>query len=398
MRELLTIAEYSAELAALLTPISAVEQVPLGSAAGRVLGAPTVATVSIPVFTNSAMDGYAVRHSDLTSTPCRLRVIAEIAAGSGSNPAAGPGQCVRIMTGAQLPDFADTVIPVEDTDGGTEFVQIESVRELGQHVRHAGEDFAAGALVATAGMELTPARLGTLAAVGLTELTVRARPRVAVCSTGDELVTDGGALARGQIYESNSVALAAALERDGALVLRGGTLPDVPDALKRWLDDTTADLILLTGGASVGAFDVVRDVLTEAGGQFRHVRMQPGKPQGWARWGEVPVLSLPGNPLSAMLSYEVLVRPLLDRMLDRPTRPNWTAVAAAGWTSPAGRAQLVPVRVTSGAGGTLLVQPAHQRGSASHLVTSLAEADGFCVVPEGVTAVSPGDLVELRLL
>jgi molybdopterin molybdotransferase len=269
-------------------------------------------------------------------------------------------------------------------------------------VRLAGADIAAGDPVAAAGDRVTPGLLGGIAAAGHTRVDVRPRPAVLVAATGDELVADGSALARGQVYDSNSVTLAAALLRDGAATLTGPPLPDRAEELAEWLDRNAgeADLVILTGGVSVGAYDVVRDVLTaHAGGTFRHVRMQPGKPQGWGLWpGGTPVVALPGNPVSAALSYEVLVRPLLHRILGSTPAPDLIAAASTGWLSPAGRLQLQPVLLTSAPDGRLLATPAHRGGSASHLVTSLALADGIAIVGEDVTTVSPGDLVAVRLL
>lgn len=196
--------------------------------------------------------------------------------------------------------------------------------------------------------------------------------------------------------------LAAALGRDGAEALTGPPLRDDPEELVEWLDRNSgaADLVILTGGASVGDYDVVRDVLVaHAGGTFRHVRMQPGKPQGWGLWpGGTPVVALPGNPLSAALSYEVLVRPLLHRVLGTLPVRDLLAASAGGWRSPSGRTQLLPVRLSSADDARLLATPAHTGGSASHLVTSLAHADAIAIVAEDVTDVAPGDLVTVRML
>jgi molybdopterin molybdotransferase len=414
MRELLTVEQYQAELLALVRPDTRSEQLPLDQASGRVLAASVTSAISVPVFDNSAMDGYAVRFADVASVPARLRVVGDVPAGSPCDPEAGPGECVRIMTGAPLPTFADTVVPVEDTEFSGAVVTITSLpARTGAHVRRAGEDFAAGAVLAESGAELGPALVAALASVGATDVAVRPRPVVAVCATGDELVSDGSPLRRGQIYESNSLALTATLVRHGADARRAQPVGDRPEALVAWLESVTGapssgsrsiggagnvQLVVLTGGASVGAYDVVRDVLEQAGGTFRSVRVQPGKPQGWAVWNGVPVVSLPGNPVSAALSYELFVRPMLDRMLGRPERPWLTAVAATGWTSPPGRRQLVPVRFEGGADGRLLATPSHVRGSASHLVTSLAEADGVVAVAEDAVEVAVGDVLPARWL
>jgi len=397
----LSVTEYGAELLRLVRPDERTERVRLAEAGGRVLAAPVASRVAIPSFDNSAMDGYAVRRAEVTDIPVSLRVVGEVPAGSPDDPAAGAGECVRIMTGAALPSFADSVVPVEDTDGGIDLVEIRVRPNQAAHIRRAGGDIAAGEVVAAAGDRLTPGLLGTLAAAGHTRADVRPRPVVLVASTGDELVADGSPLARGQIHESNSVVLAAALARDGVAAVTGPPLRDDPEELAEWLDRNSgsADLVILTGGASVGDYDVVRDVLVaHAGGTFRHVRMQPGKPQGWGLWpGGTPIVALPGNPLSAALSYEVLVRPLLQRILGTgPTRE--LIAAASGWRSPAGRAQLLPVRVSSDADGRLVATPAHTGGSASHLVTSLAHADAIAIVGEDVTDVAPGDLVTVRML
>jgi molybdopterin molybdotransferase len=402
MRELLTVEEYLDELLALVVPDERREELALAAAFGRVLAAPVAGVTSIPAFDNSAMDGYAVRFADVADAPVTLRVVGEVPAGSAEDPPAGPGECVRIMTGAPLPGFADAVVPVEDTEPAGDGVSVRvAPARAGVHVRRAGDDIPAGAVVAAAGATVSPALAGALAASGVRGVPVRPRPVVAVCATGDELVTDGSDLRRGQVHESNAIALAAALLRDGAEATVSPPVGDRPDALVARLDAVVAagcDLVVLTGGASVGAYDVARDVLTEAGGSFRHVRVQPGKPQGWARWRGVPVVSLPGNPLSAALSYEVFVRPMLDRRLGRSGAAWFPAVAGVGWSSPAGRRQLLPVRLNGDDDGRLVAVPAHARGSASHVVTSLAGADGIAAVAEDVTVVGPGDRLRVRWL
>lgn len=405
-RTLLTVEEYLAELLTDLLdgagPIAATQEVPLTQALGRVLAEAVRAVGDVPAFANSAMDGYAVRQADLATLPASLQVVGDVAAGSADNPDLGPGQCVRIMTGAPVPSAADTIVPVELTDAGTEVVTITEAPEAGRHVRGAGEDVGAGDVIAPAGTTITGRVLGSIAAAGTGAVTVRRRPVVAVAATGDELVPAGGSLERGQIFESNGIHLAATLTELGAEVSRSVVLSDDADAFAAGLDELTdgADLVLLTGGVSVGAFDVSRIVLERsAQGTFRHVRMQPGKPQGWARWRDVPVLAFPGNPVSTAISFEVFGRPVLNHLLGReqPIGPT-TAVAATGWRSPAGRRQFVPVELTTDATGRLLARPTHRRGSASHMVTSLAGATAVAIVPEDTDEVTDGDLVQIRSL
>lgn len=398
MREQLSAEEYSGELLGLVAVDGRCEDVPVGDSLGRVLAEEVVSTTSIPVFDNSAMDGYAVRWSDIAAVPTTLRIVGDVPAGSEADPDAAPGECVRIMTGAALPTFADTVVPVEQTqDDGAEVVVLEAAAGKGAHVRKAGGDVGRGAVVARVGMTITPGVAGAIAAVGVERVAVRPRPRVAVGVTGDELVR-GGSLRRGQIYESNGVAVGSLLEHLGASVVRTGLVRDRAQELVDWLDAAApdSDLIVLTGGASVGAYDVVRDVITAAGGVFRHVRIQPGKPQGWGVWGGTPVVCLPGNPVSAVVSTEIFIRPMLDLILGRSAAVWCTAVAGSDWRSPEGRRQVLPVTLGTDAEGRLVAVPAHAGGSASHLVTSLAGADGYAVVAEATTDVRVGDLLSVR--
>lgn len=400
-RKRLSLAEYQLELLSLVEPSGRSEVLELGHAMARVSAQEIRALVANPAFANSAMDGYAVRHAAMSEVPVRLRVVGDIPAGSAADPRFGNGECVRIMTGAPLPSSADTVVAVEHTDGGTDWVTIQQVpARKGLHVRLAAEDYPLGAKIAGAGSWLTPGLLGAIAAAGHTHVAVRPKPRVVVCATGDELVRDGAPLARGQIYDSNSQTLAAALHRDGAAVSRARSISDDAVQLVAWLDAATtdADLVVLTGGASVGAYDVVRDVLSARGGVFRQVRVQPGKPQGWARWNGTPVVSLPGNPMSAALCYEIFVQPMLSRILGTKPPPRYLAQAKVGWECPAGRVQLMPVVASTTEVGQRVVTPAHRRGSASHLVTSLALANGIAVIGEATETVRAGDLVEVHPL
>lgn len=394
------VAEHLARVLALVTPLPPRRQ-GLSSCRGLVLAEPLVARAAVPAFDNSAMDGFAVRREDLDRLPVRLWVLDEVAAGQVSALSPGPGECLRIMTGAPVPEAADSVVPVEQTDEEVDVVTVHEApsRGRGAYVRGAGEDVAAGDVVAPRGTTLTPGGLSAAAGAGRGELVVRRRPVLGVAATGDELVPPGRPLGRGQIYESNVTHLRHAARRLGADVIVAAAVPDDAGAFAAALDDLAgrADLVVLTGGASVGAHDVARDVLTErAGAVYRHVRIQPGKPQGWARWQGTPVISLPGNPVSAAISFELFVRPLVDALLGRDGPAVDHAVAASGWTSPTGRRQLVPVALSSDQAGRLLATPTHSRGSASHMVTSLAGAHALAEVPEDVVAVAPGDVLTIR--
>lgn len=401
MRETLTVEEYVEELVALVHPDARIEHVGVAEAVGRILASDVTTPVMIPLFDNSAMDGFAVRLVDVADIPARLLVVGEVPAGSSADPQAGPGECVRIMTGAPLPTFADAVVPVEHTTADGAYTVIgHAPAGVGAHVRRAGNDLSPGDLIASHGSRVRPGSVGALAAVGLTTVPVRPRPRIALCATGDELVRSGP-LGRGQIYESNSLAVAAALEASGATVTRADVLGDRPEDLITWLDRASADadVIVLTGGASVGDYDVARDVLLQhASGVFRHVRIQPGKPQGRATWAGVPVVSMPGNPVSAVVSALVFVEPMLDRILGRPPVRLLTAQAGAGWTSPEGRRQYVPVVIDTDSDSVLKATPSHRGGSGSHLVSSLGAADALAIVGEDIAEVRRGDALRIRPL
>lgn len=393
-RPVRTLDEHAAAVLALGAPLPA-RRVPLADALGAALAADVVSAVDLPPWDGSAMDGYALRAADLRAGAV-LPVADDVPAGDTRSVVVAPGTAVRIMTGAPVPAGADTVVPVERTDGGTDRVTFHDVVPAGAHVRARGDDVHAGDLVLRAGDVLGPAALGLLAATGHVDVPVHARPRVAVVSTGSELVTGGGALAHGQIHESNAVQLVAAARAAGAEVVAVRVLPDdVPDVL-RVLDELggRADVVVTTGGVSVGAHDVVRDALVAGGhGELVHVRMQPGKPQGLGRLPSgTPVLSLPGNPVSAHVSFEVFVRPLLRRMLGAREvhRRTVRATLAAGVTSPEGRRQLLRARLDWD-GAVPVATPVG--GPGSHLLGALARADALVDVPAEATHVAAGETV-----
>ncbi len=319
---------------------------PLADTLGLVLAEDVVAPLSLPGFDNSAMDGYAVVADDIATAtseqPVLLPVAEDIPAGRTDPLTLKPGTAHRIMTGAPLPTGATAVIPVEATDGATDTVAIRSSAKPNQHIRRAGEDVTAGTTVLRTGQLVTPAALGLAAALGLGELTVIPRQRVLVMSTGTELVASGTPLRPGQIYESNAVMLAAAVRDAGAEVVASPMAGDDVDVFRDVLNRYTgqADLIITTGGVSAGAYEVVKDAL---GGEvdFVKVAMQPGMPQGAGTVNGTPIITLPGNPVSALVSFEVFIRaPLRDAMgLPNPERPRRTAVLTEDLTSPRGKRQ-----------------------------------------------------------
>jgi molybdopterin molybdotransferase len=406
-----TVVEHRRAALALVEPLVP-EPVGLDVADGRVLAQDVVADDVLPRWDNSAMDGYAVRADDVAAaapgTPVVLRVLADLPAGSDAEPHVAPGTAARIMTGAPVPPGADSIVPVEATDGGTDRVRVDVAPRRGAHIRRAGEDVVAGDVVLVAGTLLGPAQVAAAASVGRGEVAVHRVPRVAVLSTGSELVPPGRALRRGQIPDSNSYLLAAAVRAAGGHAVRVGAVPDDVAELRRVLDawdDAAApgrpDVVLTSGGVSMGAFDVVKKLLAEhAGMEFVQVAMQPGKPQGLGRLpGGTPVVAVPGNPVSAFVSFHVFVRPMLQRLRGVPdAEPDReVAVVGDGWRTPPGREQYMPVTLTR-PDGTLVARRAVAGGSGSHLVAGLARAQALAVVPADVDEVRPGDrLPVLRL-
>ncbi len=379
---------------------------PLMDAIGLVLCEDIVSGVSLPGFDNSAMDGYAVQAGDLAGAsdenPIRLPVVGEFRAGRSEPIVVTPGTCVRIMTGAPMPRGADSVVPVEWTDGGTVNVRITQQPPLGASVRLAGEDVTAGAKVLDSDTVLGPRQIAVLAAVGRARVKARPRPRVVVISTGAELREPGSRLGDGQIYDSNSYTLAACARDAGAVVYRVGIVDDDPKRIMDTLSDqlVRADLVVTTGGVSMGAYDIVKEELSKLGTvDFPQVAMQPGKPQGFGVIGEdeVPIFTLPGNPVSAYISFEVFVRPALRKMMGQmPYRRSLVpGVTLDGFSSPAGRRQFVRAAATSGDEGWMASTVG---GHGSHLLGGLSRANALIVVPEDVTSVRAGDQVELMLL
>jgi molybdopterin molybdotransferase len=405
-----TVAEHREAALALVAPVGT-ERVAVEHADGRVLAEDVTSASALPRWDNSAMDGYAVRHADVAAArpggPVTLRVLADLAAGSDEEPTVLPGTAARIMTGAPVPPGADAIVPVETTDGGTTTVRVDVAPRPAAHIRRVGEDLAAGETVLTACTPLGAAQVAAAASVGRAALVVHRRPRVLVLSTGSELVPPGSPLRRGQIPDSNSYLLAAAVRAAGGEPVRVGAVPDDAGALRAVLESwdrpdedgaPRVDLVVTSGGVSMGAYDVVKELLaSHAGMQFVAVAMQPGKPQGIGRLpGGTPVLALPGNPVSALVSFEVFVRPVVQRLHGRRdvVVPLETAVVEDGWRTPPQREQYMPVVLRSGPDG-LSVRRAVAGGSGSHLVAGLARAEAFAVVPADVEEVRAGDRVRV---
>ena len=438
MAQMIPLEDYLSQVLEALSPLEG-GRVPLGRAHGRVLAEDVTAAVPVPPWTNSAMDGYAVRAKDTTGacplTPVVLPVSGDVPAGAAPQPLA-EGTAQRIMTGAMLPEGADAVVKVEDTDQAPgphpipERVEIRAAVAPGLSVRRAGEDVAAGDPVMAAGTRLSAAAISALASVGLGSVLVRPQVRVAVVSTGAELRDAGQALDPGTIPDSNSLLLAGLVAEHGAVCTSMARSGDTAEALAEVLRQAAAgaDLIVTSGGVSVGAFDPLTMLAQAQRGEeapvhldFVKVAMQPGKPQGhgWVLADDgrrVPIICLPGNPVSVLVSFTTIVAPALARLAGQdaaggteplPGQPVLTARAAVGWRTPPGRRQHVPVRFTeapTGSGvrsdlgdgaGLPWVTPTHRLGSGSHLVASLPAAQALAVVAAEVEAVEIGDELPL---
>lgn len=386
--------------------------VPLDDAHGLTLASDARAAVAVPVFDNSAMDGFAVRWADVAGAtpehPVTLRVVADIPAGSALDPAVGPGEAARIMTGAPTPTDADAIVPFEDTAGGladsleTALV-LRAPHAQNAHIRRAGADITAGAVVLAAGTLVGPRQLAALASAGIAHVDVAPRPRIAIVSTGSELVAPGTSLQRGQIPESNGILLAGLAAEAGAEVVLRRVVDDEgdgPAAAVAEARDLGAAAIVFSGGVSAGAYEVVKQSLDGAM-EFTKVAMQPGKPQGFGATADgMLMFGLPGNPVSAAVSFEVFVRPALLRMQGRDGihRPRRQLPAGAAWRTPPGRRQYLPAVIDRTDPACPVVRPATAGGSGSHLSVGLGSAEAYAIVPAEVEQVSAGDLIDIMEL
>jgi molybdopterin molybdotransferase len=396
----LTVPEAVAEITKAIAPRE-VERVPLLDALGRVLATHALARYTLPQWDNSAMDGYAVRATDIEGAsaekPVVLPVLETIAAGAFASRALRPGETMRIMTGAPIPEGADTVVRVEDTDAGTDRVAIRNTRDARKNIRPRGEDFREGSTVIAAGTPLAAAQLGVLASLGYGEVDVRRRPVVAIAGSGDELVDIDEfdqVIAGKKIVASNRYTLDALVRQAGGIPTHLGNAADTPDSLRAVLERSRgADLLVTSAGASVGEYDYTRQVLESLGAELRfwRVRMRPGAPLGFGTLDGMPWIGLPGNPVSAMVTFELFARPVIRRMLGH-TRLFRRAVPATLEEPVSIGARLTHFlrAVTSVRDdGTLSVRLTGPQGSG--ILTSMSQANALLVVPDDRPRVEAGE-------
>ncbi len=391
------------------------ERVPLLEALNRVLAEDVVSPLDVPPHDNSAMDGYAVRAEDIRGAspqnPVQLRVIADLGAGYVPTAAVGRGTAVRIMTGAVVPPGADTIVRFEETSEavtqkatgkGSGTVEILNVPEVGANVRRAGEDIRRGEVVLKKGTTLRPPEIGLLASIGVSRAPVHRRPRVAILATGDELVDIDAPLTPGKIRNSNEYANAAA-------VLKAGGIPIPLGIARDNLEDLTAkiragiaagaDLFITSAGVSVGDYDIVKDVLNREGEMhFWQVNMKPGKPLAFGVIGKTPLLGLPGNPVSAIVSFETFARPAILTMLGKTrfTRPYVEAILQDRAENNAGRRNYIRVHVERGEDGQYIARTTGEQGSG--ILTSITSANGLLEMPPEVLEYKPGERVRVTML
>ena len=399
---LLPVAEHVERVLSSIEPLPVHPQ-RLLDALGLPVAEDVVAPIPLPAFDNSAMDGYAVSFRDVADAredaPIHLPVVGEIGAGQARLVAMSPGTAVKIMTGAPVPQGCTAVVPYEWTDRGVALVKVFRAPNEGQHIRRAGEDVQVGDVLVSEGTVLGPRQVGLLAAVGLTHIKARPRPRVVVMSTGTELRDPGVPLGHDAIYDSNSWMLSAAVRDAGAIAYRVGTVPDVAADFSEALADqlVRADIVVTSGGVSQGDYDVVKEVLSAGDDPvwFGDVAMQPGKPQGFGLIGDdrTAIFTLPGNPVSAYVSFQAFVLPAIRKMQGRLPyeRPLREARLTHGLSSPEGKQQYVRAYYESSVASPV-------GGHGSHLIGDLAEANALIVVPPEVTSLAPGDTVQVLRL
>jgi len=407
LSDLLSVDAAVARILERFAPLPA-ESIELLASLGRVLAEDIRAEINAPPFANSSMDGYAVAAADTAEAPVRLRVSLDIPAGSFPTEPIRPGEAARIMTGAPLPEGADAVVPVEQTDQGwrsgdspplPDSVGILKTVRPGDSVRPVGEDFRAGDVVLPALSVIRPQELGVLAALGKTNVPVVRQPRVAILSTGDELIEVDQPLAPGKIRDSNGYTLYGLIAQYGALPLRLPLVRDTADDVRRRFQqalDLQPDIILSSAGVSVGTFDVVRSVLSEMGEiNFWRVNLRPGKPLAFGQIGGIPFFGLPGNPVSAMITFDVFVRPALLKLAQRPDTIPMVTAALAEDVRTDGRRTYMRVKLRRDGDHFVAFTTGTQSSGA---LTSMIKADGLIIIPEGLETARAGESYTVRLL
>nr|WP_298687168.1 gephyrin-like molybdotransferase Glp [uncultured Dongia sp.] len=398
---MLSVADATRSILAAFQPLAG-EVVGIDRALGRVLALPVTARLNQPPAAVSAMDGYAVRAVDITRLPARLAVIGTVAAGTVSTGSVQPGQSMRIFTGAILPDGADSIVIQENCDRDGDVVVVrEGSNTLGQHVRAAGNDFRLGEIGIDAGRLLTARDIALAAAMNWPSVTVTRRPRVAILSTGDELQHPGEPLGPAQIVASNGIGLAALVTACGGDAINLGIARDTMADLDRALDGAQgADLLVTTGGASVGELDLIQQALKDKGAEldFWKIAMRPGKPVMFGELGALPVLGLPGNPVSALVTATLFLRPVIDRLLGRVTSETGSITAKLGVALKANdqRQDYLRATVSRGADGSLIASPFPKQDSA--MLSLIAQADALIIRPPHAPAASAGELTEIMPL
>ncbi len=396
---LLSVAQARERIMALITPLATRERVHVRTALGRVLAENIISSVNVPPYANSAMDGYALRGTDLASLPATLRVIGTALAGAPFAGTVEPGSCVRIMTGAVLPEGADTVLMQEQVQHNSEEISVQDTHRIGENVRHSGEDIAIGSVVLPAGRYLLPSDLGLIASLGVGEVSVYRRLRVAFFSTGDELRSIGEPLAAGQIYDSNRYTLHGMLTRLGAELLDMGVVPDQRERIEAAFQEAAqaADVVITSGGVSVGEADYVTETLDKLGRvDFWKIAMKPGKPLAFGKINQSLFFGLPGNPVSVMATFYQFVLPALRQLSGaHETMPLSIKVPCAQTLKKQpGRTDFQRGLLVRNANGELVVDSTGLQGS--HVLSSMSRANCFIVLPAECGNVPAGTLVEVQ--
>ncbi len=397
---LLSLDDALSRIKSAVQPITGNERIVLNAALGRTLAEEILSPIDVPAYTNSAMDGYAIIGSDLpTEGKVSLKVIGTSSAGHPFDGELQPGQTVRIMTGAMLPLGADTVVMQEQVERNGEMARIGTGHRPGQHVRQAGEDLATGQPVLKPGRKLTPADLGSLASLGFGEVSVKRRLRVAFFSTGDELRSVGEPLAEGEIYDSNRYTLHAMLTRLGVELIDMGVIRDQRKAIEQaFLDAATiADTVITSGGASVGEADYVSETLAKLGQvDFWKIAIKPGKPLAFGTVNDTLFFGLPGNPVSAMVTFYQIVQPALLQQMgqDDSTPLRLQVTCSTNLKKRPGRTEFQRGLLQRDEQGRLTVSGCGAQGS--HILSSMSKANCFIVLPANSTGVHAGEPVEIQ--